>query len=255
MNKRKSIQAIRRKLKRGQPTIGGWMQIPHGSVAEIMGAAGFDWVAVDMEHGSIGVAQLPDLFRALELGCTLPLARLSEGTAQNCKEALDAGAAGVIVPNIQNAQQLVQVRDACRWPPAGKRGVGFCRANQYGRKFSSYAKEAQAPLLVAMIENSRALPELETILQVEGLDAVLIGPYDLSASLRVTGRLKAPRMQLVCRSILEKSKKAKVPCGVHVIQPSRKELIEKIRQGYRFLPYSIDTVMLASQTSCGRGNP
>jgi 2-dehydro-3-deoxyglucarate aldolase len=255
MNKRKSVEAIRRKLKRGQPSIGSWMQIPHGSVAEIMGASGFDWVAVDMEHGSISVAQLPDLFRALELGCTLPLARISNGTAQNCKEALDAGAAGVIVPNIQNAQQLIEVRDACRWPPAGKRGVGFCRANQYGRKFSSYAKEAQAPFLVAMIEDSRALPGLDAILKVEGLDAVLIGPYDLSASLRITGRLENPQMQAACRTILQKTKMVKVSCGVHVIDPSKEELAKKIRQGYRFLPYSIDSVMLASQASCGRGNP
>lgn len=254
MNKLKAISSIRRKLKRGQPSVGGWMQIPHGAVAEIMGSANYEWVAVDMEHGSISVAQLPGLFRALELWGTLPLARVSEGTAQNCKEALDAGAAGVIVPNIQNAEQLVQVRDACRWPPAGKRGVGFCRANLYGRNFLSYAKQAQAPLLVAMIEDSRAIPGLGTILKVNGLDAVLIGPYDLSASLQIPGRLKHPRMQMVCRSILEKAKKAKVPCGVHVIQPSRKELMEKIRQGYRFLPFSMDTVMLASQASCGKNN-
>jgi len=251
MNKLKSIQAIRRKLRRGQPTIGGWIQIPHGSVAEIMGSAGYDWVAVDLEHGSIGVETLPDLFRALELGNTLPLARIAEGRPKDCQLALDAGAGGIIVPNIQDAEQFKAVRNACRWPPAGKRGVGFSRANLFGKKFEIYKKEAQAPLLVAMIENSRALPSLDAILRVEGLDAVLIGPYDLSASLGIAGRLKDSRMGAACQMILQKAKKAKVPCGVHVVHPSRAELSKRIRQGYRFLPYSIDTVILASQGKFG----
>jgi len=250
MNKLKSIRAIRRKLQRGQPTIGGWMQIPHGSVAEIMGAAGYDWVAIDLEHGSIGVEQLPDLFRALELGNTLPMARLAEGRSKDCQQALDAGAGGIIVPNIQDAEQLKAVRDACRWPPAGQRGVGFCRANLFGEKFEIYKKEAQAPLLIAMIEDSRAFLDLDSILKVEGLDGILIGPYDLSASLGIPGRLNEPRMQAACRMILQKAKKAKVPCGVHVVHPSRAELTKRVRQGYQFLPYSIDTVLLASQ-----GNP
>ena len=77
------------------------MQIPHPSIAEVMGQAGYDWVAVDMEHGSISHAQLPDLFRALELGETLPLVRLVEGTTKECKQALDAGAGGVIIPMVE----------------------------------------------------------------------------------------------------------------------------------------------------------
>ncbi|HDT12127.1 MAG TPA: 2,4-dihydroxyhept-2-ene-1,7-dioic acid aldolase, partial [Candidatus Marinimicrobia bacterium] len=75
MNRPEKIQAIRIKLKEKKPTIGSWIQIPHPSIAEIMGKAGYDWVAVDCEHGSIGVHQLPDLFRALELGGTLPVVR------------------------------------------------------------------------------------------------------------------------------------------------------------------------------------
>ena len=95
MNRLKSIADIRRRLVAGGSSIGGWMQIPHASIAEIMGAAGFDWVAVDMEHGSIGVHQLPDLNRAIELGGALPLVRLAQGELKDCKQALDAGRVGV----------------------------------------------------------------------------------------------------------------------------------------------------------------
>ena len=106
-----------------------------------MGQAGYDWVAVDMEHGSFGVHQLPGLFRALELGGTLPLARLAQRQTKDCKQVLDAGAGGVIAPMIESASQLEQVRNACRWPPAGLRGVGFSRANLFGKQFESYREE------------------------------------------------------------------------------------------------------------------
>jgi 2-dehydro-3-deoxyglucarate aldolase len=244
MNKLRAIHAIRNKMKRGQPTIGSWMQIPHGSVAEIMGAAGYDWVAVDMEHGSVGVAQLPDLFRALELGNTLPLVRVAEGAARECQQALDAGAGGIIVPNIKSADYLIAVRDACRWPPAGKRGVGFSRANLFGSNFRSYTQEAQAPLLVAMLEDVQALDELDSILAVEGLDAVLLGPYDLSASLHQTAKFDHPHYLRALKTILRKAQTFRIPLGIHVVEPSTTELKKRIRQGFRFLPFSMDSVLL-----------
>ena len=244
MNKIKAIRAIRTKMGQGKCTIGSWIQIPHGSVAEIMGAAGYDWVAVDMEHGSVSAAQLPDLFRALELGNTLPLVRVADGTARECQQALDAGAGGIIVPNIKSAEQLIAVRDACRWPPAGKRGVGFSRANLFGDNFRSYTQEAQAPLLVAMLEDIQALDELDSIMAMEGLDAVLLGPYDLSASLHQTAKFDHPHYLRALKSILRKAHTFRIPLGIHVVEPSTTELKKRIRQGFRFLPFSMDSVLL-----------
>ncbi|MDB9938773.1 aldolase/citrate lyase family protein [Candidatus Thioglobus sp.] len=248
MNRLDAIKRIRALLKNGGQSIGSWIQIPHASVAEIMGQAGYDWVAVDMEHGAIGVHQLPDLFRALELGETLPLVRLSHGHPKDCKQALDAGAGGVIVPMVESAEQLLAARDACRWPPAGKRGVGFSRANLFGRHFEDYREEAQAPLLVAMIEHYRAVEDLEKILAVEGLDAILIGPYDLSASMGIVGQFDHPDFKGILAKIRGYSSNKGIACGVHVVQPSVKELEQRIDEGYRFLAYSIDSVFL--NTSC-----
>ena len=181
MNRLKAIESIRANLVNGGYSIGSWMQIPHASIAEIMGQAGYDWVAVDMEHSAISAHQLPDLFRALELGDTLPLVRVAQGKIKDCKQALDSGAGGIIVPMVESAEQLQQVRDATRWPPAGTRGVAFSRANLFGKYFDEYIAEAQQPLLVAMIEHVSAVSELDEILKVDGLDAIMIGPYDLSA--------------------------------------------------------------------------
>lgn len=242
MNRIEKIQAIRKSLAASQPSVGSWMQLPNPSVAEIMGQAGYDWVAVDMEHGAIAVHQLPDLFRALELGGTLPLVRLAQGLTKDCKQALDAGAGGVIVPMVESAAQLTQVRDACRWPPAGTRGVGFSRANLFGKHFDAYVEEAQAPLLVAMIEHIRAVENLDEILQVEGLDAILVGPYDLSATMGLTGQFDSSEFIGVMARVQSSCLTFAIPCGIHVVEPNFSTLRQRIAEGYRFIAYSLDSV-------------
>jgi 2-dehydro-3-deoxyglucarate aldolase len=244
MDRLKKIRSIRENLAKGGYSIGSWIQIPHASIAEIMGQAGYDWVAVDMEHGAISLNQLPDLFRALELGNTLPLARIAQGEEKDCKQVLDAGAGGVIVPMVENARQLQKVSDIIKWPPAGSRGVAFSRANLFGKNFEKYIEEAQQPLLVAMIEHINALEELDNILKVEGLDAVLIGPYDLSASMGLTAKFEEQDFIDVMQIIKNKADKEKIPCGIHVVQPDEVELKQKLSDGYRFVAYSIDGVFL-----------
>ena len=243
-NRSEMVSLIRNKLKSGSISIGSWIQIPNSTVSEIMGNAGYDWVAIDMEHGSISLNQLPDIFRGLELGNTLPLVRLSEGTIYNCKAVLDAGAGGVIVPMIETAEQLIGVRNASCWPPTGNRGVGFSRANLFGKYFNDYIQEAQNPLLIAMIENVRALENLDEILQVTGLDAILIGPYDLSASLNVISKFDDESFIKAINYILLKCKEYAIPVGIHVVDPNIELLKSRIKEGYQFIAYSIDSVFL-----------
>ena len=218
-----------------------------------MGQAGYEWVVVDLEHSSVATHQLPDLFRALELGDTLPLARVAQGDPKDCKQVLDAGAGGVIVPSVSSADQLLAVRNACCWPPAGTRGVGFSRANLFGKYFDAYVDEAQAPLLVAMIEQKEAVDDLEAILKVPGLDAVFIGPYDLSASLGLTAQFDAPGFTATCQRILELSRQRGVPCGVHVVTPDPAQLEQRLVEGYQFIAYSTDAVFLDMAASSRSG--
>jgi 2-dehydro-3-deoxyglucarate aldolase len=244
MNRVEKLVAIRGILASGGSSIGGWIQIPHPSIAEIIGQAGYDWVAIDMEHGAIGLHQLPDLCRALELGDTLPIIRLASACGTACKQALDAGAGGVIVPMVTSATQLVAIRDSCRWPPSGRRGVGFSRANLFGKHFQHYHNEAQSPLLVAMIESVDAVDDLDNILKVEGLDAILIGPYDLSASLGITGQFDHPRFAETIEGIRSLADKRCVAYGIHVVNPSKLELGSRLSEGYRFTAFTTDSIIL-----------
>ena len=244
------VGRLREKLRSGGFSVGSWMQIPSSSLAEIMGDAGYDWIAIDMEHGAFSLDQLPDLFRAIELGDCLPLVRLAEGSMVECKRALDSGAGGLIIPMVKSAEQLRQVMDVCCWPPSGKRGVGFSRANLFGKYFESYREEAQAPLLVAMIENIEAAKSLEEILMVEGLDAILIGPYDLSASMRITGDFKNQAFIALIDQIKSLCAQFKIPFGVHIVSPDAAALSSSIAEGSQFIAYGVDGVFMNAACAC-----
>jgi 2-dehydro-3-deoxyglucarate aldolase len=122
--------------------------------------------------------------------------------------------------------------------------VGFSRANLFGKHFDAYRDEAQAPLLVAMIEHARAIENLDSILAVPGLDALLVGPYDLSASMGMTAKFDDPVFKGAIDRILDLARKRGIACGIHVVSPSPDQLRERIAQGYRFLAYAIDAVFL-----------
>jgi len=243
MNKLKSINNLRKKLE-SEVSVGAWMQIPNSTISEIVGDSGYDWAAVDLEHGHISIESLPDIFRALELGNTLPFARLANSDPINCKSALDAGAAGIILPKIERSDQLINIIEATRWPPSGTRGVGFSRANLFGKYFEKYSIEAQSPFIVAMIESKKGYENIEDIIQVDGLDAIFIGPYDLSASLGVEGDFNSDIFLETISLIKEKCEKNRMSCGIHVVEPSYKELIATIKNGYKFIAYSMDSMHL-----------
>ena len=249
MNKLISLTRVRRKLKKGDISVGSWIQIPDGSSAEIMGSSDYDWVAVDLEHGSISNGKLPNLFRALELGDTLPFARVIEPTERECKMALDAGAAGIILPNIKNATHLESAINFCKWPPKGTRGVGFSRANLFGQNFQDYFSLAHKPFIVAMIEHIDAANQIDSILSVEGLDAIFIGPYDLSASMNITGEFSSEQFKKIRVKMLKACKQHNIPCGIHQVDPDEKELNKRVKEGFTFIAYSLDSVFLEKNST------
>ena len=244
MDKLKATQLLRRKLLGNEYSLGSWMQLSNSSVAELMGSSGYDWVAIDAEHGSFALSELPDLFRALELGNTLPFVRVPDQNLKYCQQVLDAGAAGVIIPLIEDANTLTSIIDAPRWPPAGPRGVGYSRANLFGGHFERYAIEAQDPFVVAMIESKKGLMNLDEIISVPGLDAILIGPYDLSASFGKIGLFDDPKIIEAVEEIKIRCTAQRIAIGIHVVNPSAVELQARIEEGFTFIAYSVDSVML-----------
>tara|TARA_R100000234_G_scaffold74608_1_gene46070 strand:- start:218 stop:982 length:765 start_codon:yes stop_codon:yes gene_type:complete len=241
MDKLIKVKIIRTLLSRGQVSIGGWMQIPSPEIAEIMGNSNLDWVAADLEHGSIGIDHLPNIFRALELNNTLPFARVTDEL--QAVRAMEAGAGGIIISNIESADDVEKVYSSINYPPRGKRGVGYNRANCYGMEFNNDLKDY--PILVGMIESQHAVNNIDQILNCNKLDAVLIGPYDLSASFKMTGQFNSHFIKEIVNQVKDACIRKNVAVGIHVIQPDRKELENRKEEGYTFIPYSIDGVVLS----------
>lgn len=245
-----AVVCIRGKLQRGEVSLGSWIQLPSPDVAEIVAWGGFDWVAVDAEHGAISHDALPAMARAIASGGAVPLVRLATPDPSACARALDAGMCGVIAPRIESADQLGAIRAASLWPPAGNRGVGFARANQYGDDFDRAILQQIPPLVVGMIESAAGVMNISEITTVKGLDAIFIGPYDLSASLGVPGELDHADVADAKRTVCAAAVAAGVPVGLHSVSPDVETLNRAIEDGFTFVAYSTDAqFLLASAKS------
>ena len=247
MDKKLKTNIIRALLSSDVVSMGGWMQIPSPEIAEILGNSDFDWVTLDLEHGSIDISDLPNIFRALELYDTLPLVRISENNINQAVRSVEAGAGGVIFPKLECASQAEELYQSINYPPRGRRGVGFNRDNCYGVNFDSELLDE--PLIVGIIETKKGSEYLDMTLQGylledNRIDAILIGPYDLSADMGMTGDFDNPKFKEAITRIIKTCKERKVAVGYHIPQPYSHELAEKIDEGYTFIPFGADITML-----------
>lgn len=233
---------LKDKLRKGVPTIGTWLTLAHPALAEMAARAGFDWVAVDLEHSSITLRECEDLIRVLDLAGTTPLVRLTANDPDLIKRVMDSGARGVIVPSISTEEEAQLAVEAVHYPPRGRRGVGLARAHGYGADFAGYMKRlGREAVVVAMIENAQGVENAERILGVPGVDAYFLGPYDLSASLGVIGRTSHPKVEKAIAKVRAAAKKAGKPGGLHVVEPDPAALKRRIKEGFKFVAYSLET--------------
>lgn len=240
-----SNYTLKEKLRRQKISVGSWITLPDTAVAEIMSRSGFDWLVVDMEHSVITLDKAQEIVRVIQLCGIDPLVRVGENNPNLIKRVMDTGAHGVIVPMVNSREDALKAVDAVKYPPAGKRGVGLARAQGYGLSFRRYRDWiSKNSIVIAQIEHIQAVENLEDILEVEGIDGFIVGPYDLSASLGVPGDFKDRRVESALKEIIRVSRKTGKTAGFHVIMPSEKELLEKVKQGYRFMGFSLDTIFL-----------
>lgn len=240
-----NVELIRQKLKNDQISLGSWVTLGNTGIAEILSRAGFDWIVVDLEHSVISIDQAGELIRTID-GCdVVPLVRLTSNDENQIKRVMDAGAKGIIVPNISSAEEASKAVAATRYAPLGNRGVGLARAQKYGPGFQDYLKwQTEGPIVLAQIENINALSELDKIFQVEGLDGYIIGPYDLSCSMGIPGDFDNPEFKGAMQQIQETGKRYNFPSGIHSVEPDVSALEDAIERGFKIIAYSVDIRIL-----------
>lgn len=245
---------LRERLRQGHPVIGSWLNTASPIAAELMATAGFDFLTVDIEHSAVDLPQAQALFQAIKAGnpACAPLARLAGNVYADTKRFLDAGAAGVIAPFINTGDQARELVRAVKYPPQGMRGVGYCRANDYGLHLErSVAQANEQTFVCVQIEHADALANLDQIFAVAGIDAAIIGPYDLSASMGITAQFDHPEMRAATKHILAACQKHGIAPGIHVVQPEPAEVVARLQEGYRFIAYSLDITMLLRASLTG----
>ena len=236
---------LREKLKDNLLTIGSWITIGDSAIAEILAKAGFDWVVVDLEHSVISIDVAGDLIRTIDLCGTAPLVRLTSNKPDQIKRVMDAGAHGIVVPMVNSPAEATAAVAATRYAPLGKRGVGLARAQGYGTRFQDYLEwQKEGPVVVVQIEHKDAVERLEEILVVPGVDAFIVGPYDLSCSMGIPGQFEHPDFLDAMSRILNTGRELGCPAGLHVVEPDLVRLRQTIREGFTFIAYSVDMRML-----------
>lgn len=245
MNKSQIKSPLKERLRSKELTIGSWITLGNPSVAEILAKAGFDWLTVDMEHSAITLHHALQLIQIIDLCGVVPLVRVGENNPNLIKRVMDAGAHGVIVPMVNTKEDAIKAVSAVRYPPAGTRGVGLARAQGYGLNFKQYKDWlTRNSIVIVQIEHIEAVNNLENILSTEGVDAFIIGPYDLSGSLGRPGEFNHPEVEAALKRVQEVSKRMNFVSGFHVIPPDYTEVEKKIVEGYKFIAFSLDTLFL-----------
>ena len=239
---------LKERLLRCELTIGSWTSFGFAPIGEMMARAGFDWLVIDMEHTGIGTAQQFQLIQVIELSGCIPLVRVGANDPLLIKRALDAGAHGIVVPMVNTPEDAEEAVSAAHYPPKGSRGAGLSRAQDYGLDFSGYKSRADRnTVVIAQIEHIRAVENLEAIMDVDGIDAFIVGPYDLSGSLGRPGCWDDAAVESALAEVERIMRSGEKPGGFHVVHSNHEELRRRIDSGYRFLAYGDDMVFLAEK--------
>ncbi len=230
------------RLRNGEQLIGTLISLPSPEIAEMLSLIGFDWLFIDAEHGAFNPQQTQSLLQAVGDKCPCVI-RVPSGDDVWIKKALDIGAAGIIVPQVHTPEQAKTIVNACKYSPVGNRGVGIGRAHKYGISFEEYIQTAnKTTAIILQAESQTAVENIDKIASITGIDAILIGPYDLSASLGKIGQVQDPIVITAIDKIDSVCKKHNVKLGYFGV--SADAVKPAINRGFTLITVGVDCLFL-----------
>ncbi len=234
---------FKQKIQTRQPMIGSMLTLDSSEVAEIYAAAGYDWLFVDMEHSTLDPKSAQRILQAVGNSCPCVLRPPCFDEAW-IKKTLDTGAAGILLPRVNSAAQAQQILRFCKYPPTGCRSVGLTRAQGYGTQFEEYLAHANHDIAVIIqIEDIAAINNIEEIVAVPGIDALFIGPYDLSGSMGKTGQVKDPEVLAQIEKVRRAGLEAGLAVGIFTVNPA--DVKSLLQQGFTLITVGVDTSILS----------
>ncbi len=231
------MDGLRRQLLEREPTVGSWLSIGDPAVAELTATLDYDFVLVDMEHTPLSAETVTSMIRAVDAapGATDTLVRIPSGDRTYVNRILDAGATGLMVPMVHTAETARTFAARARYPPDGQRGIAGGRAADYGISLGSYLGAANDEIVtIVQIESKAGLANVEAIAAVDELDAIFVGPADLSAALGVLGEYDDPAFIDAFETIVEAAHAAGVPVATLAVDPD---------DAGRWIDYGVDFLL------------
>lgn len=233
---------FRTRLLNREPLIGTLLTLPSPEIAELCAQAGFDWLFLDMEHGALDWDDVQRMVQAVGERCAC-LVRVPGIERVWISRVLDIGVAGLIVPQVNTAEDAARAVQFAKYPPQGTRGVGLARAQGYGARLAEYLQAAnEATSIVIQIETAAAAQNVEAIAAVQGVDALLIGPFDLSTSIGKAGQFDDPEFQTAVARVRAVAAAHRLPLGI--FGPDLERGRRALADGYTLVPVASDTAML-----------
>jgi len=240
---------LQSKLAAGNPVIGAAVTVPSPQLMRILVDCGFDWLAVDMEHGAIGPEAAQAMINATQGSDCMPLVRLPSSEAWMAKMPLDMGAMGLFFPLIMTAEEADCAVKSALYPPIGTRGFAPIHASyRWRRTLTEYAADADDIILkIIMIEHVDAVRQLDRILEVPNIDLIFVAPYDLSQSLGLAGQFEHEIVKQAIKQVEDTVFAAGIDLGGYA--SSVKKGQELLGKGYKLIMFGYDGVLLETAIS------
>jgi 4-hydroxy-2-oxoheptanedioate aldolase len=228
---------VKHRLRAGKPAFGTLLNFGDPLVAEMMASVGFDWLLVDTEHGPIDLTTMATMFATITRYPVAPFVRVHELTEASVKRVLDAGAWGVLAPNVRTRDEAERLVAACKYPPAGARSLG---AGRFSLSFQTdpptyFARANDEILVIVQIEHHEAVKNIDAILSVPGVDALYVGPNDFCASLGLAPSLEPPHREFeeAMQVVFAAARRHGVAPGIHCATADT--VNRRIREGWRLV--------------------
>ena len=226
-----------------RPPVGTWIMSASPIVAEAIGCAGFEWGVVDMEHTPLDLMEVVHILQALAATALVPVVRVPWNDSVGIKRVLDAGAQTLLVPFVQNADEARAAVAACRYPPEGVRGMaGMSRASRFGTLPNFFANANRSIGVIVQLETTQAIARIDEIAAVDGVDALFVGPGDLSGTMGHAGQLTHPDVLAQTRQAVQRAKALRKPIGTVGGTPDVVALYREI--GFDFIAIASDLGLL-----------
>ena len=233
---------LKSRLAQRDVLVGPLVTLSSPEVSELMGQVGFDYLWIETEHAPMDVSQAQMMIQAVGGRCPC-VVRVPENAEVWIKKALDVGCDGIVVPQVKSAAEAEAAVKCCLYPPAGRRSVGIGRAHGYGMSFQEYVAAVNDRLaIILQVEHVDGVRNVESIVNTPGIDAVLVGPYDLSGSMDLLGQVDHPRVVEAIREIKRHCDAAGVPAGIFVSDPQAAN--RYIADGFTLIALGTDALYL-----------